>query len=115
LERNTFKIFTKLLTNRITELTKLLIPDNQFGFRKGISILHAIRNLMNDIQEALHIPGEKLYMVFINYAKAFDLLDRGRLNKKLEQATGLDHPWTTLLGTFSHTITVFTRVILALA
>jgi hypothetical protein len=34
LERNFFKIFTKLLTNRITELTKPLIPDNRFRLRE---------------------------------------------------------------------------------
>ncbi|PSN41318.1 hypothetical protein C0J52_20242 [Blattella germanica] len=53
LESNLFKLFTKILTNRIVALTDHLIPEEQMGFRKGRSTLQAITNLMGTIEESL--------------------------------------------------------------
>ena len=42
LECALFKIMTKILTERMTDLTDHHIPEQQFGFRRGRSTLHAV-------------------------------------------------------------------------
>jgi hypothetical protein len=71
-----FKVFTRIVTSRLYKRTEQKIPEEQFGFRKGRSTLHASANLLEDIQEALRHHKGKLYAVFMDYKKAFDLLDR---------------------------------------
>lgn len=39
LENTSLKIFMKIITNRLSELTNEAIPECQFGFRKGKSTL----------------------------------------------------------------------------
>lgn len=50
--------------------------------------MHAINNLLSDIQVALRHPKGKLYTIFIDFKKAFDLLDRQIIMKKLETIIG---------------------------
>jgi hypothetical protein len=56
-----------------------MLPDKQFGFIPGRSTLHAISNLLRNIEDALRWPKGKLYAIFIDYTKAFDLLGRGKI------------------------------------
>lgn len=39
LENNTFKMFTRIITDRLTQAIDHIIPEEQFGFRKGRSTL----------------------------------------------------------------------------
>lgn len=95
LENNIFKIFSRLLTKRITEKIDILIPEHQFGFRRGRSTIHAVTNLLNDIDDAIRIPRGKFYAVFIDYTKAFDYLSRQKLVQKLQHMLGEGSPlWT---------------------
>ena len=75
LENNTFKIFTRIITNNINEIIEEQLPENQLGFRKGKSTLTAIEALLKNIWDALE-EREKFYVVFIDFTKAFDYLDR---------------------------------------
>ena len=74
LENNPFKVFTKLITERI-RLTIEHLPESQFKFRRGRSNLTAVELLLKNIWESLK-RKEKYYTVFIDFTKAFDLLDR---------------------------------------
>jgi hypothetical protein len=69
-----FKIFSKLLLQRLMEFVDHIIPEEQFGFRRGRSTLQAIQCLHNDVQDALQHRKRKLIAVFIDYTKAFDLV-----------------------------------------
>ena len=98
LENTTFKMFSKIITNRLTNETLSMIPDRQFGFRKGRSTLQAIRLLREDISEALRHRGKKFHTIFIDYRKAFDLLDRELVTEKLRQSLGNDNYLTGILS-----------------
>lgn len=52
----------------------------------------ALRNLFGDISNALNGPDKKLLVIFVDYKKAFDLLDRGKLLIKLETVLGHANP-----------------------
>ena len=75
------KLYTKLITNRMTKEIDHYIPDEQYGFRRGRSTLQAIANLHSDIQEALDLPKGKLYTAFIDYHKGFDSIIRNNIKK----------------------------------
>ena len=85
------KLFTALINERLTKFTDLneIIGEEQAGFRSGYSTqdhiftLHAIIEIyLNHINQKT--SGEKkLYCAFIDYQKAFDLVDRSCLWQKL--------------------------------
>jgi hypothetical protein len=94
-----FKAFTRLSAKRLTVLTNSQMPDIQFGFRRGRSMLQAAHNLLNDAAAAaaLRLPGQKLFAIFMDFSKAFDMLNRTKLVTELGHVTGLDHTITRIL------------------
>ena len=87
LESLVFKLFTRLLTERLSSLVEPLLPDEQFGFRRGRSTIIAAGNLLRDIHQKIE-EHKKLYVLFIDYTKAFDTVNRCALIKKLENLIG---------------------------
>jgi hypothetical protein len=60
MECTLFKIFTRLITKRLTELVDSQIPpDKQFGFRGGRSTIYAVTNIQNNTEGALRWPRVK--------------------------------------------------------
>jgi hypothetical protein len=58
-----------------------IITDAQFGFRAGHSTIDfALQTLIN---KTLKKRGGRLYCCYIDYRKAFDLIDRSKLWCKL--------------------------------
>ncbi|PNF13826.1 hypothetical protein B7P43_G12433 [Cryptotermes secundus] len=98
LENTMFKILTKILTDRLTTTVDSLIPENQFGFRPQRSTIQAITALLEAIEEALRHPRGKYHVVFIDYSKAFDLLDRSIITTKLKEIVGEENTTTRLIG-----------------
>lgn len=98
LENCPFKIFTKIITERIKEEIDEHLPESQFGFRKGKSTLNAIELLLKHIWEALE-DRDKFYTVFIDFTKAFDLLNRKLVIEKLKETLGSNNIWTNLINT----------------
>ena len=82
LENNIFKIFTSILAARLEKELENHIHEQQYGFRKGRNITQAIGNLLGEIQEETSRPKGKYIVVFIDYTKAFDLVNREKLIKK---------------------------------
>ena len=79
------KIFEKIIYKRLYDYftSKGILRDEQFGFRKSHSTVHAlhrsVESITKDIAKGRHVIG-----VFIDLSKAFDTLDHDILLKKLE-------------------------------
>ena len=78
------KLFTAAINYRLTNFLEQAgaIGDEQAGFRAGFSTVDHIFTLHAIIDIYLH-KKERLYCAFIDYKKAFDLVDRSRLWMKL--------------------------------
>ena len=69
------KIYSQLLLNRLTKWStnQEQISKQQFGFQKGKSVVDCVFLLYSIISKVLN-DGEKLYCVFIDYEKCFDII-----------------------------------------
>jgi hypothetical protein len=85
------KLLSSILTKRLYMMTENALLDEQFGFRRERSTLQAANCLKEDIEEALRHPRGKLHAIFIDHTKAFDLINRTLLVKKLEKKIGRNY------------------------
>ena len=79
------KVFERLLHKRLTIYLEEnnLLNDAQFGFRKGMSTVDALLNVVPFIQEALS-SGDFAGGLFLDLKKAFDTVNHQILIKKLD-------------------------------
>jgi hypothetical protein len=82
LECAPFKLFTKLLTKELTILTDSQMPDNVTRLQKRQIDAPSCTQSTKDVQEALRLPGRKLFVVFLDFSKALDMLNRAKLVTK---------------------------------
>ena len=78
------KILEKLFNLRLEQFldTNKILSDSQYGFRPGMSIVHAAAELVEQI--ASGIDGQSCCAcVFIDLKKAFDTVDHEILVEKL--------------------------------
>ena len=71
------------------------LPDIQTGFRKGTGVRDQIANICWIIEKSRKFQ-KIIYFCFIDYAKAFDCVDLGKLWKILKEVGIPDHltcPW----------------------
>ena len=66
------------------------LPDVQAGFRKGRGTKDQIANIRWMIKKAREFQ-KNIYFCFIDYAKAFDCVDRNKLWKILKETGRPDH------------------------
>ena len=81
---NMYKLFTKILTNRITKIMDENQPPEQAGFRKQYSTidhLHTINQVIEKTQEF----NLSTFIAFIDYKKAFDSVEHASLVESLEK------------------------------
>lgn len=78
-----YKILTKALAKRLTGVLPILIDQDQLGFLHGRFIGVNIRNI-NDAIEYLQTQQQGGMVVSLDYAKAFDSVDKGYLIKVLK-------------------------------
>lgn len=79
---NIYKIFSKIMLNRLTKLLDENQPREQAGFRKHFSTvdhIHVITQLIEKTKEY----GKSLYICFIDFTKAFDSLEHSAIWKAL--------------------------------
>ena len=68
----------KILQARLQQYLNHEIPDVQAGFRKGRGTRDQIANIRWIIEKAREFQ-KNIYFCFIDYAKAFDCVDRNKL------------------------------------
>ena len=80
----TYKILASIIQRRLAEGMDQAIDEMQFGFRKGRSTsqpLQIVRRTAEIVEEA----GDSMYMLLIDWEKAFDKVDQERLIFALER------------------------------
>ena len=78
------KLFTKIMNDRLTLWvdSQQLLTDAQYGFRKNRSTVDCLF-IIQGLIDIIFAKGLKLYVCFIDYEKAYDLIDRACLFHKL--------------------------------
>jgi hypothetical protein len=66
-----FKIFSKVLTNRLSKVAQRLISVNQSAFIKGRYILESVV-VAHEIVHSLHKSGAPGLILKLDYEKAYD-------------------------------------------
>ena len=72
------KVLLKILQARLQQYVNWKLPDVQAGFRKGRGTRDQIANILWIIEKAGEFQ-KNVYFCFIDYAKAFDCVDRTKL------------------------------------
>ena len=72
------KIYNKLLLNRLIPFVGPILRKNQNGFRHGRSTLSQILCLRRLIEES-NLSELDLALVFVDFSKAFDSVDRSKM------------------------------------
>ena len=86
----------KILQARLQQYVNYELPDVQAGFRKGRGTRDQIANILWIIEKARELQ-KNIYFCFIDYAKAFDGVDRNKL-WKIHQEMGIPDHLTCLLS-----------------
>ena len=84
------KVMLKILQARLQQYVNRELPDVQAGFRKGRRTRDQIANIHWIIEKARGFQ-KNIYFCFIDYAKAFDLVDHNKLWKILQEMGIPDH------------------------
>ena len=80
----------KILQARLQQYMNHEIPDVYAGFRKGRGTRDQLANTRWSIEKAREFQ-KNIYFCFINYAKAFDLVDHNELWEILKEMGIPDH------------------------
>ena len=78
-----YKIYTAILNSRLCNNVFHLLPPSQHGFQKGKSTEKPIEDLIRRIRHQLALSKGHLYVLFVDFQKAFDFVDRHVLFRKL--------------------------------
>ena len=70
-----YKIFTSLIQNRMANAIDHRLSNLQYGFRKTRSTSQPLF-IARRIQDFAEAAGDKLFLVFLDWEKAFDKIDR---------------------------------------
>ena len=81
----------KILQARLQQYVNHELPDVQDGFRKGRGTRDQVTNIHWIIKKAREVQ-KNIYFCFIDYAKAFDCVDRNKLWKILQEM-GKQNTW----------------------
>ena len=84
------KVMLKILQARLQQCVNCELPDVQAGFRKGRGIGDQIANIRWIIEKAREFQ-ENIYLLFIDYGKAFHCVDQNKLWKILKEMGIPDH------------------------
>ena len=72
------KLYNKMILNRLVPFVEPLLRKNQNGFRRGRSTLSQILCLRRLIEES-KLSNRDLALVFVDFSKAFDSVDRDKM------------------------------------
>lgn len=94
---NIYKVFAKIILDRMSPMLDEQQPVEQAGFRKGFSTIDHIHTL-KQVLEKYNEYNKPVYVAFIDYAKAFDSLNHKYIWNTLEQQ-GIPPTYISILKT----------------
>jgi Reverse transcriptase (RNA-dependent DNA polymerase) len=78
-----YKLFDKVIIQRVFSRLRQVIPVEQYGYMPGRGTIPAVQRLHDNIIHHVTVRNEPLYVVFVDYSKAFDSVNRRKLFQKL--------------------------------
>ena len=87
---NIYKIFSKILTNRLAKLLDENQPKEQAGFRSGYSTIDHLQT-MNQLIEKTTEYNKPLCLGFVDYEKAFDSVEQTAILNSMRKQGANEH------------------------
>lgn len=84
-----FKILATLINRRIVSHVFHHLPASQYAYQEGKDTRMPLTKLIQRVRTALAQPRGHLYVIFVDFVKAFDCVDRRRLLGKLKDSFGV--------------------------
>lgn len=78
-----YRIYSRILSNRLKNISHALLLEEQNGFRKGRSCIDSIFTLKQLFEKRREFNLET-HVAFIDFEKAFDRVDREKLWKIMD-------------------------------
>lgn len=95
-----FKIFTKVLTNRLAKVLQRLIARNQSAFLKGRYILESVVTT-HEVLHSIHSSKRQGLVLKLDYEKALDKVNLDFLDELLK-ARGFGEKWIQWIHQVTH-------------
>jgi len=73
------RVLLRIILNRLHQYSERQLPEEQTGFRAGQGTRDALFIMQVMIEKLIDLENKVLYLIFIDYSKAFDRVDHGRL------------------------------------
>lgn len=103
-----FKIFTKVLTNRLAKIMNFLISSNQSAFIKSRYILESVVTA-HEVLHSVHSSNESGLILKLDYEKAFDKVNLDFLGDLLS-LRGFGPQWRSWIHQITHCGSVGVRI-----
>ena len=97
-----YKIYAKIINNRIMKIADCLIGEEQSGFRKGRSCIDNVF-VIKQIIEQRREKNLETHIAFVDFEKAFDRVDRLKLWKILEKEGYPQHLISVIRSIYKNT------------
>lgn len=93
---HTYKLFMKIIANRLTPKLDFYQPREQAGFRTGYGTNDHLQVVKCLIEKSIEY-NKPLILIFVDYEKAFDTVNQKFMLKALADCR-IDHRYSTLIG-----------------
>jgi exonuclease III len=92
---NLYKVFSKILLNRMTKTLELAQPQEQAGFRSNFSTIDHI-HVIKQVIEKCNEYNQTYYLSFIDYNKAFDSIKHSAVWSALK-SQGIEYKYIRVI------------------
>ena len=105
---HTYKLLTRIITNRVTNKLDQFQPVEQAGFRGGYSTIdhiHTVRQIIEKSQEY----NQQVFLAFIDFEKAFDTIEKWAFMNSLRRCR-IDSRYIQLINALYHDATMTVKI-----
>ena len=103
-----YKLFTKIITKRLTNKLDNYQPREQAGFRRGYGTNDHLQVMKTLIEKCVEY-NKPLILIFVDYEKAFDTIDQHKMLQALSDCR-IDHRYTAIIRNIYETATSCVRL-----